>query len=76
MSFFLEPTWLSGPASHRGARPASAQETYRVVDWSSGSEKQGDLGPLPDTTSNGLDEHLEGGVGCSGVHRRTQVSEC
>ena len=38
-----------------------------MIDGSSDSDKQGDLGPSADVTSNGLDEHLEGGVGFAGV---------
>ena len=68
---FIEPTRLSGPASPRGTKPATAQEMCRVIDEHSGSDKQGDPCPLADTTNNGLDEHLEGGVGFAGVHSRT-----
>ena len=45
-----------------------------MIDWSSGSDKQGDPGPL-DTTSNGLDEHLVGGVGFDGVHPSPPLPE-
>ena len=53
---------------HQDTKPAAC----RVIDWFSGSDKQGVPGPLADTKSNDLDEHLEVGVGFAGVHSRTQ----